>query len=271
MTESMLEPEHEEESQNAENHQQDEESHDTDTQRAVAEIVDLIISSPRNVTERMSSLLKSYPVTRPSATKVFVEDLASAGKTFRKVMQEFRSYQVDQIIVIQHHRTTIPVDPFATLRMSDRKRPSAVNKSSFVDIVGRRTERALNSMGLKWRYVSVDTALGIFAEHLREPVRSRLGWAQTQPDRQGSRMSASVPPGMLQFTVNSVNSGLRIRYSPAYLFRGGTVFGSPSTPVHGYLPPGRYIFGGESHAHPLIWDTGIWLIPPAKKADLVAI
>lgn len=88
--------------------------------------------------------------------------------------------------------------------------------------------------------------------------------------------SGSLPPppavganGGLQVQVSCRTPGLRIHVSPAY-FVTWVYFGSPTTPVAGWLQPGRYIFAGDGPMLPnLTLDNGIFSIPPSYHPSLM--
>ena len=86
-----------------------------------------------------------------------------------------------------------------------------------------------------------------------------------------SGSSAAAPPpkppavgaaGALQVQVSCSTPGLRIHVSPAY-FINWVFFGSPTTPVTGYVSPGRYVFAGDGPMLPRrTKDNGVFCIPP---------
>jgi hypothetical protein len=78
----------------------------------------------------------------------------------------------------------------------------------------------------------------------------------------------STSPG-LQFTVETLTSGLRVHYSPAYFFEPQHVLNSPTSPVTGWIQPGRYIFGaGPLGKEPDFDFTAEYDIPPHTSAKL---
>lgn len=90
----------------------------------------------------------------------------------------------------------------------------------------------------------------------------------------GPSGSVSTPPlavgpgGGLQVQVSCLTPGLRIHVSDAY-FVSWVFFGSPTTPVSGYVLPGRYIFSGDGPMLPRRKrDRGVFPIPPAYHVAL---
>lgn len=74
--------------------------------------------------------------------------------------------------------------------------------------------------------------------------------------------------GGLQVQVSCSTPGLRIHVSPAY-FINWIFFGSPTTPVTGYVSPGRYIFAGDGPMLPRrTKDNGVFCIPPTYYPSL---
>jgi hypothetical protein len=84
--------------------------------------------------------------------------------------------------------------------------------------------------------------------------RQRLG-AFLAP-RIGTKTSPPGPEASFPFRVETPGrSGLRVHYSPAYFFDGHNVFGNtPSSPVDGLLPSGRYVFGAAYPPERPTWD-----------------
>jgi len=76
------------------------------------------------------------------------------------------------------------------------------------------------------------------------------------------------PGGGLQVQVSCLTPGLRIHVAPAY-FISWVFFGSPTTPVTGYVLPGRYVFAGDGPMLPKrTQDTGVFCIPPSYYPSL---
>ncbi len=92
----------------------------------------------------------------------------------------------------------------------------------------------------------------------------------------GPAASSSSPPppptvgagGGLQVQVSCLTPGLRIHISPAY-FISWVFFGSPTTPVAGYVLPGRYVFAGDGPMLPRRRkDHAVFCIPPTYYPTL---
>jgi hypothetical protein len=78
----------------------------------------------------------------------------------------------------------------------------------------------------------------------------------------------SGPGGYLSFQVQTRQSGLRIHYSPSYLLDWSNVFGAPTTPVDGWIRPGRYKFGAMRKDGRFLIDNANFDIPPLTTASL---
>jgi hypothetical protein len=70
------------------------------------------------------------------------------------------------------------------------------------------------------------------------------------------KYSAAMIAGSVPVTVNSVNAGYTVRYTPRWLFNISSFGSTLSTPVTDYLPPADYRFAGEKNGSP-IWDRAI--------------
>jgi hypothetical protein len=77
-------------------------------------------------------------------------------------------------------------------------------------------------------------------------------------------------PG-LRFRVVTQRHGLRVHYTPSYFVSAWNVFGSPTSPVDGWIQPGRYKFGAMGANFPLRFDPGDFDIPPLREAHLVSV
>jgi hypothetical protein len=76
------------------------------------------------------------------------------------------------------------------------------------------------------------------------------------------------PTGYLSFQVQTRLNGLRVHYSPSYLIDWSNVFGSPTTPVDGWIRPGRYKFGAMKQDGTFVIDNANFDIPPLSAASL---
>lgn len=91
----------------------------------------------------------------------------------------------------------------------------------------------------------------------------------------GSGNGSPSSPGSpgLAFRVATKASGLRVHYSPAF-FQDSLLFGNAlTTPVDGWLQPGRYIFGavGEGETSPRWERSAVARVPSDTIAHLMSI
>lgn len=75
----------------------------------------------------------------------------------------------------------------------------------------------------------------------------------------------------MQIRVHTQTAGLRVHYTPSYFFTPNQVLGAPTTPVDGWVQPGRYKFGAMGKGFPLKFDPADFDIPPQTEAHLVGI
>ena len=112
---------------------------------------------------------------------------------------------------------------------------------------------------LELSYVSTKESRDFFRRRLIRFLTARFSARQSD---------ISTGPG-LQFTVETDTKGLRVHYSPAYFFEPEHVLNSPTSPVTGWIQPGRYIFGaGPLGKKPDFDFTAEYDIPPHTFAKL---
>lgn len=116
-------------------------------------------------------------------------------------------------------------------------------------------------------HVPKDDALRGVEVELSKFLRIRLA---TGPYLQlaGSVFGMSGNHNLLHITVSSVTVGARVSYAPTFTF-SYTALAAPTSPVSGYLPPGRYTFmlnlGNVSK-----FDTAQFDVPPTLTIPLTA-
>jgi hypothetical protein len=99
------------------------------------------------------------------------------------------------------------------------------------------TQRDIAQSRYEVTLISLRDASKFLKKGLAKFLRSRMS---------GKTKDAPTVEQAIRFMVRTESSGLTIHCSPAYFFDRGLVFGGPSTPVEGWLPPGRYVFGAYS-------------------------
>lgn len=117
------------------------------------------------------------------------------------------------------------------------------------------------SSRITYSHYSPDDARHFFGERLRRFLLPRLG---SEPPSVGK---PALHQGLL-YKVHTDTYGLRIYYTPAYWFSPNQVFGSPTSPVEGWIMPGRYKFGAAGASYRLKFDEGEFNIPPSTEAHL---
>jgi|GEM_PF-2121428 len=120
-------------------------------------------------------------------------------------------------------------------------------------------ERGLKDF-LSYRFAGIKK----WADWIRGPGTQISGGSKKPPKGPtgGSPPPPSVAPGGgLRVQVSCLTPGLRIHVAPAY-FINWVFFGSPTTPVSGYVLPGRYVFAGDGPMLPKrTRDNGVFSIP----------
>jgi hypothetical protein len=116
-----------------------------------------------------------------------------------------------------------------------------------------------DASGLTYGEYSPEEARDFFNTRLRQFLEPRITKASSE--------TAVVHQG-LKFKVYTYTSGLRVHFTRAYWFSPNQVFGAPTTPVEGWIMPGRYKFGTIGPAYGLQFDDGEYNIPPSEEAHL---
>jgi hypothetical protein len=75
----------------------------------------------------------------------------------------------------------------------------------------------------------------------------------------------------LEVEIHTEESGLRIHYTPSYFIDWSNVFGAPTTPLSGWILPGRYKFGAMRANGELLTDNSNFDVPPTTTAHLVLV
>lgn len=141
--------------------------------------------------------------------------------------------------------------------------------------------RSLDQMGLGIVDLDPAAAREITRRRLSQFLSIRL-LAKEQDSRAPRRLAGVIrrrpaatspaSPG-LPFKVTTQAPGLRIHWSPAYFYEPEHVFAfGLSTPVDGWLAPGRYIFGAVGPQTDLTFEFGsIYDLPNAQVATMLTV
>lgn len=110
-----------------------------------------------------------------------------------------------------------------------------------------------------WGLVEPSKATEFFRDRLETFLAVRFSARQSD---------ISTSPG-LQIRVDTRSHGLRVHFSPAYFFNPANVLGSPTSPVIGWLQPGRYILGACAPGLAAVFDLyAEYNLPPTKNVAL---
>jgi hypothetical protein len=119
----------------------------------------------------------------------------------------------------------------------------------------------LNESNLGYMESSVEEAVSMFSDALIVFLTTRFSARQS---------NISTSPG-LRFRVITQRQGLRVHWTPSYFFNPANVFGSPTSPIDGWIQPGTYKFGAVGPGFLLKFDPANFHIPPLNEAQLVGI
>lgn len=117
----------------------------------------------------------------------------------------------------------------------------------------------------------------IFKYHLKRFLAVRIRGKESGPEKDASTYPYGIPPqraalppiNVVPFRVVTSTHGLRVHYSRAYFINQALVFGSRTSPVDGYLHPGRYIFGVAGPSiHGVKFSKAEFDVPELRQADL---
>jgi hypothetical protein len=98
-----------------------------------------------------------------------------------------------------------------------------------------------------------------FAARSEDLSERTLRWIdRLRGRREGEPLGGSGWP----VEVVTKESDLRVYYSPCYWVTERLVFGQPTTPVLGFVPPGRYRFATSGGVGDFEWDPGLFDLPP---------
>jgi hypothetical protein len=164
-----------------------------------------------------------------------------------------RLIPIDYVAVLSQSRHTSTVSaPWATARAPLR----AAYSEHLVGLI--------ESLGFKFEWTPRKDADEMLAHNVARVVERRMG------SRLGSVKGPAAPLNSLRFRVHTQGRGLRVLVSSACVFRGGRVFGAPTTPVDSWLTPGVYIFGAADSTRTR-WEQAEYDVPPHHEATLLSI
>jgi hypothetical protein len=148
-------------------------------------------------------------------------------------------------------------------------RGDGLNESFLVEV-----RQTLQAMGLDPTTSTVDDVRHFFRMRLIDQLEMQVvpkGDRKLTASASSSNNSTGTAPNGavgLPFTVITETPGLRIHVSTAVFFNPNTVFGGPSSPVKGFLSPGRYVFGGYRTNGEGGFDRGEFPVPALREARL---
>ncbi|WP_213290450.1 hypothetical protein [Bradyrhizobium sp. sGM-13] len=202
-------------------------------------------------------------------TPLAAADIATSVQDFHSAASVLMSMQMPYPMV---HISAIGWAPLDLPNSVPEERRSFASPA---DIVGfaREAPGAFAKTEMLLTTMPVPQARRSFAALLVDFLRVRVDAAMgLRVLSGGENLRCGVPevPG-LDVTVHNLQTGLRIIAAKAYFPDVRRVFGnSLSTPVSGYLPPGKYIFGADGPNRPLVLDDTVpYEIPPNNIIHMV--
>lgn len=182
---------------------------------------------------------------------IFMSDIENACSIFQRQLQYHSSFD--------HACLFLPdVDAPIPMRYSGLRDFMFDQKGSMIEDISTLFLRAK----IKVDFLDARTAVGGFCHHLQRFLTARLKYFGGN-----TAYPANARP-MFLFRVDCAHNHGRVHYSPAYFFDPSLVFGAPSTPVHGHIYPGIYLFGVMYPGQQVTFDAAKFSIPPLTSATL---
>lgn len=159
------------------------------------------------------------------------------------------------------------------IMLADRNQPVPVDYDWLADYVElRRPGSSLRDIArlhreLPLEKVSAETAVQGFIEALESFLRARIRGSESGPPP--GFTGPNTPRPMLAFRVHTKQPGGRVHFTRAYYQSYRNVFGSPTTPVVGWIDPGIYGFLVEYVGGQPFFDPGVYDVPPSTDAHLM--
>jgi hypothetical protein len=198
-------------------------------------------------------------------TDRLLEGIGTRGRTYSS--EKLDIFIPDVELSVDHfhrqyrfHRQTGA--PFPCLRTADGLIPMNWAKllpGSSLDDVVQVLDRLFRREEERYETSSPVQALEMFRVRLQAFLTTRFSARQSD---------ISDLPG-LQIEVSTLSPGLRVHYSPAYFFDPTNVLNAPTTPVRGWIQPGRYIFGAAQSGRKAAFEYDAeYDIPPIDYLHL---
>lgn len=203
----------------------------------------------------------------PERTDIFVADIAFSLERYSSFI--YRRWRFADAPCLIDNDGPTPVD-ISTLPLGFMKppEPTMTPLRYLITLFGEQ---------LEFVGVEVEKIKAILQERVTSFLSVRYSTDEHQgPARAVGGMVGAAPAGFtnwptgyLKIQVQTAQSGLRIHYSPSYLIDWTNVLGAPTTPVDGWIRPGRYKFGGMRSDGTLLIDNTNWNVPPQRTMSLI--
>ncbi len=244
---------------------------DGEENRRLAETEASAIFDSYHLDERVA---KDWPREEPRPFKhmhreseVFLADVEADAQAFSAQLRTAARSGLKEVPCVAFGNSgPVPLDymDFFKLSISDPR-------ESYDFPIGSRSLRyAFRKMRGEMREFFGGPSISITVAHPMEALgmfRSRV--IDFLTDRFAGRAQAGVGPSPgVRFKVITQNQGERVHYSPAYFLKTSTVFGAPTSPVIGWIQPGRYVFATVGANGRMRFDPGQFSVPPSVSAQL---
>lgn len=188
----------------------------------------------------------------PPRAEIVTADAASSAERFAQTLSVARFALDDQVPAIETEEGPVPIDLTAVFDAASLSR--SVLQQSVRHLLSTSLFRGLGVVAVR-----SDQAIESFRGGLVAFLFNRFE-ARENDD--------SERPGRI-FQVTADTEGLRIHYSPAFIFERDRIFGAPTNPVRSWIHPGNYYFGAAGPTVPLWFDMAAkYEIPRVSKAHL---
>lgn len=198
---------------------------------------------------------------------IFTSDVVAAVVRFKAQAQFFQ--KLDFLLpcaVFGNDPTSVPI-PIDLYEITALE--SITSKEVTWDDLVLPIAKSLRKEGLDVKPFRIKEAYGFFESRFSDFLSARVSLREALSPNDPQNL------GYLPFCVKTRRRGLRVHYAPTYSikynFESNPVFGSPTSPVYGWIRPGQYIFGAVSEKFGPKWDAGHYDIPPTTEAVLVSI
>lgn len=187
-----------------------------------------------------------------------VIDLQSSVDRFKTQVQAFDKQKARFPCIMRAGDPPLPVDPKALPRFDTSPLGAEFDNEA-------ETPK-LNTENLPIELLPTEDVARFFISRLSSFLHSRLSASAVR-----SRHAYTSPSGPvgLRFDVTTLTPGLNVHYTSQFFFISTLFFGAPTTPVRGYIQPGRWHFGTSQGNSAITFDFHtVYDVPTVSSAHL---